>query len=70
MNTERETEHDLDPGAYIGGQDELAQDAGAIELESTGPGAKGAVRDEGWQRTPEGHREGNAETDDLIRRKG
>ena len=70
MNSEREIEPDLDAGAYIGSRDELAHDAGAIDLESTGPGAKGAIRDDGWQRAPQGHREGTPANDDEIRRKG
>jgi hypothetical protein len=63
-------EPDLDPGAYIGQGEELAHDAGAVDVESTGPGGMGAVRDPGWQKTPEGHREGTIDTDDEIRRKG
>ncbi len=70
MNGEREIEPDLDAGAYIGQGDELSHDKGAIDLESTGPGAKGAVRDDGWIRTPEGHREGTQATDDEVRREG
>ena len=54
----------LDPGAFVGHQPELGQE---IEIESTGPGGQGANPDEGWQRTPEGHREGRAADDDLVR---
>ncbi len=67
---EHEIEPDLDAGAYIGNEPELAEERGAVELESTGPGGKGAIRDDGWQRWPAGHREGAPADDDAVRRKG
>ena len=77
-----EKDADLDPGAFIGHEPELAQETipggiqrgderiSAVATQSTGPAARGANPDEGWKDWPEGHREGRAADDDLIRRKG
>ena len=54
----------LDAGAFVGHHPELGDE---IEIESTGPAGRGANPDEGWQRTPEGHREGRGADDDLLR---
>ena len=70
MHGEREIEPDLDAGAYIGNDEELAEESGRVVLESTGPGGQGAIRYDGWQRTPGGHREGTPANDDEVRRKG
>ena len=54
----------LDAGAFVGHQPQFSDE---IEIESTGPAGRGANPDEGWQRTPDGHREGRNADDDLIR---
>lgn len=66
----REIEPDLDAGAFIGNEAEPAEDHGAVGIESTGPGGQGAIRDDGWQRWPAGHREGAPANDDAVKRKG
>ena len=77
-----QSEPDLDPGAFIGKEPELAAETipGGVQrgderiaagaTQSTGPANRGANPDDGWSRWPEGHREGSPADDDAVRRKG
>jgi hypothetical protein len=71
-----------DPGAFIGSQPELAADSipggpqpddervAGEATQSTGPASRAANPDEGWRDAPEGHREGRAADDDVVKEKG
>jgi hypothetical protein len=81
-NKDHSSNQPRDAGMYLGSEPELAQETipGGLRdddervageaTQSTGPGGRAANPDEGWQDGPEGHREGRAAGDDLIRRKG
>lgn len=78
----RRIDEPADAGAFLGREAELGQDSipGGLQrdderiageaTQSTGPAQRGRNPDEGWREAPEGHREGRAADDDMVRRKG
>jgi hypothetical protein len=81
-NAPGDSEQGIDAGAFIGKEPELAQETipggvqrgderiSGVATQSTGPGKGSANPDDGWTDWPEGHREGRAADDDMVKRKG